>query len=310
MNINKLYAFYKAAEYANITKAAEALNYTQSGISHMIRDLETEYGVPLLIRSKAGVEPTVEGRQLLSPIGAILGEYERLCQMIDDLHGLKTGVVNIGTFISVSVQWLPQIMKRFETQYPGIRLRPMEGDYVEIASWLSDRTVGCGFLTDFACPEDVAFLPLCRDRMMALLPKDSRWAGESKFPVEKCAEEAFIFPAEGFDADVRHVFETTGVRPNIKYTVRGDHTIISMVASGLGIGILPELFLQPHRQTVCVKELEPACSRVIGLALPSQQKLPPATEQFVQEVKRWIQENGGNVESLAEECNRKNGRRL
>ena len=61
MNLQKYLSFVKTAEYGSFTKAAEMLNYTQSGISRMISDLEKELGVTLLERSKSGVKPTSDG---------------------------------------------------------------------------------------------------------------------------------------------------------------------------------------------------------------------------------------------------------
>ncbi len=65
MNIQKYRALVKAVEYGSFTKAAEVLNYSQSGISRMISDLETEWGVNLLERGKAGVSLTSDGLKLL-----------------------------------------------------------------------------------------------------------------------------------------------------------------------------------------------------------------------------------------------------
>lgn len=68
MNLQKYLSFVKTVEYGSFTKAAEILNYTQSGISRMIADLEKEWGVTLLDRSKYGVKPTSDGMKLLSLI--------------------------------------------------------------------------------------------------------------------------------------------------------------------------------------------------------------------------------------------------
>ena len=65
MNISKYQALVTAVEYGSFTKAAEILNYSQSAISRMIRDLEREWKIPVLERSKAGVRLTSDGMQLL-----------------------------------------------------------------------------------------------------------------------------------------------------------------------------------------------------------------------------------------------------
>jgi hypothetical protein len=68
MNLQKYQSFVKTVESGSFTKAAVALNYTQSGISRMIKDLETEWGVALLERNRAGVSLTSDGLKLLPQI--------------------------------------------------------------------------------------------------------------------------------------------------------------------------------------------------------------------------------------------------
>ena len=76
MNIQKYMAFVKAVEYGSFTKAAEILNYSQSGISRMIHDLETDWKVVLLERRKSGIKLTSDGTKLT--MNYCLGTIQRL----------------------------------------------------------------------------------------------------------------------------------------------------------------------------------------------------------------------------------------
>ena len=102
MNITKHMAFVKTAEYGSFTKAAEMLNYSQSGISRMIADLEKEWQVTLLERSKTGVKLTSDGMKLLPFAKSVCAEYEKLQMQVDELNGLQSGLIRIGTFSSVA----------------------------------------------------------------------------------------------------------------------------------------------------------------------------------------------------------------
>ena len=88
MNILKYMAFLRTVEYGSFTKAAEILNYSQSGISRMIRDLENEWKVVLLERSRAGVQLTSDGIKLLPYVRNVCNEYQKLQMQIAELHGL------------------------------------------------------------------------------------------------------------------------------------------------------------------------------------------------------------------------------
>ena len=82
MNIRKLEAFVRAVELGSLSKAAEELGYTQSGISHMMQSLEDEIGFPLMIRTSAGISPNSEGELLLPSIRQLLTTNEALEQYI------------------------------------------------------------------------------------------------------------------------------------------------------------------------------------------------------------------------------------
>ena len=127
MNIQKYMAFVKTVEYGSFTKAARILNYSQSGISRMINDLEKEWGVPILERGRQGVRLTSEGLKLLPFAEGVCKEYQKLQTQVDELNGLQSGIIRIGTFSSAATHWLPNIIKEFQKDYPNI-------DYERISS--------------------------------------------------------------------------------------------------------------------------------------------------------------------------------
>ena len=100
VNIQKYQAFLKAVEYGSFTKAAEALSYSQSGISRMIGDLEQEWNIILLERGRGGVRLTSDGLRLLPYAQNVCAEYKKLQMQVDELHGLQSGLIRIGTFSS------------------------------------------------------------------------------------------------------------------------------------------------------------------------------------------------------------------
>ena len=112
-NFQKFMAFLTTIEYGSFTKAAEILQYSHSGISRMIQDLENEWHVTLLERGKSGVRLTSDGIRLLPYIKNICRDYQELQTEIDDLNGLQSGILRIGAFTSVSSFWLPNIISAF-----------------------------------------------------------------------------------------------------------------------------------------------------------------------------------------------------
>ena len=281
MDLIKYEAFYRAATLGNVTRAAEEMGYSQSGVSHMIRDLEKEAGLVLLDRGKSGVSLTEEGRAILPAVGRMLEEKRHLDEEIAALRGLETGTVRVGAFTSVSVHWLPRIIKAMESRTPGIRVEPVQGDYNEIARWMDQGRIDCGFLTDSSCPDRFDLLPLSEDRMMAVLAPDHPLCREKAVPIEEAARQDFIFPGPGFDGDTAPLLERAGVKPRVRYTVYGDESLVALAGAGLGMAILPELYLLSYRDKVCALPLKPPVKRRIGLILRKGVKPSPAVSAFI-----------------------------
>lgn len=281
MNIQKYMAFVKTVEYGSFTKAAEMLNYSQSGISRMINDLEKEWKVVLLERGKTGVKLTSDGMKLLPCAKGVCVEYEKLQMEVDELNGLQSGLIRIGTFSSVATHWLPNIIREFQKAYPNIDYELLLGDYTEIESWISDGRVDCGFLRLPTRPEfETVFLE--QDRLLAILPENHALAHLEKIPVASLCGEPFMLLEKGAKAEVSEIFERCNLTPNVHFTTWDDYAIMSMVESGLGISILPELILRRVPYRIIAKELDVPTYRKIGIALRSKKTASLAVKRFLE----------------------------
>lgn len=281
MNILKYMAFIRTVEYGSFTKAAEMLNYSQSGISRMIHDLEQEWKVILLERSRAGVRLTSDGMKLLPHAKSLCDEYLKLQMEVDELNGLQSGLIRIGTFSSVATHWLPNIIREFQKDYPNIDYELLLGDYTEIEAWIADGRVDCGFLRLPANP-DYETIFLEQDKLMVILPEDHPLAGCERFPVAALCDSAFMLLEKGAKAEISEIFERCGLVPKIHFTTWDDYAIMSMVESGLGISILPQLILKRVPYRIVVKELDVPAYRNIGLALRDKKTASLAVKRFLE----------------------------
>ena len=280
-NIQKYMAFIKAVEYSSFTKAAEVLNYSQSGVSRMINDLEKEWGVTLLERGRAGVRLTSDGMKLLPHAKSLCAEYEKLQMQVDELNGLQSGLIRIGTFSSVATHWLPKIIKEFQKDYPNIDYELLLGDYTEIEEWILDGRVDCGFLRLPTHPElETIFLE--QDQLMAIIPENHPLAGCEKFPVTALCDEPFMLLEKGAKAEISEIFERCNLKPNVRFTTWDDYAVMSMVENGLGISILPQLILRRIPYRIIAKELDVPAYRNIGLALRGQESASLAVKRFLE----------------------------
>lgn len=288
MSVTKYQVFLTVAACGGFTRAAEELHFTQSGVSHTVAALESELGVPLFVRNRGGVTLTADGRTLLPYIQALWDDANRLEQKAADLQGLETGLVRVATFNSVSVQWLPYMLKSFREKYPQIdfELLPcVENNQLETAV-LTGQADCCFLSLPSASPLDSWLLH--RDQWKVIVPYGHPMAGRDPFPAENLATEPFILLQEKSDHEVAAVFDRLGIRPNIQYILRDDLSILAMVSNGLGISIMPELMLEhcPYPLVAC--SLPEPFYRNIGLAVKDKNTLSLSTRRFMEHARHWV----------------------
>lgn len=280
MSIQKYKAFIKTVEYGSFTKAAQFLEYTQSGISHMVQDLEAEWGVALLERDRAGVRLTSDGVKLLPFIKRVCEANADLLTMVDELNGLKSGFIRIGTFSSVATHWLPNMIKTFQVEYPQIEFEILLGDYTEIERWISEGRVDFGFLClPTKTPLHSVFLE--NDRLLAVLPPDHPLAACRALPLKALEEYPFMLLDKGGKSEIAAVLKEHRIQPDIRFTTWDDYAIMAMVENGLGISILPELILQRNPYHIVAKELEVPAYRRIGIVMKDEKTISLAARRFL-----------------------------
>ena len=291
MILNRYEIFLKTAEIGNITKTAEILHYTQAGISHAIAALEKETGFSLLARSASGVTLTENGKRLLPYIQTLVNDQHGLSQAIYDINETVAGTLRIATFTSVSTQWLPTIIRKFQADYPLVEFDLLAGDYDEITERILSGRVDCGFLR-LPSVKRLQTYALHRDELQVIVPCDHPYADRDPFPVSALAEEPFIQLEEGDDYEITAALDRMDVRPNVRYTAREDRTMLAMVSKGLGISLLPELMVRHSPYPVAVCHAPERFYRNIGIGVKDKGALSASTRRFVDYVRRWVAENG------------------
>jgi DNA-binding transcriptional LysR family regulator len=280
MNIQKYVAFLKVVELGSFTKAAAALDYTQSGISRMINDLETEWRVSLFERSRAGISLTSDGMKLLPQLKRICNEQKILLSQIEDLHNMQTGIIRIGTFSSAASHWLPNMIRAFKKDYPKIEFEFLLGDYTEIESWILTGRVDFGFIR-LPLKTELETIFVEKDRLLAVVPHDHPLAKCEKFPIQELQNSPFMLLEKGAKAEVAEIFEKHHISPQVSFTTWDDYAIMSMVENGLGISILPELILRRIPHKIIAIELEIPAYRNIGIAMREKKTLSQASKRFL-----------------------------
>lgn len=284
MNIHKYVALLKTVECGSFTKAAEELSYSQSGISRMIGDLEKEWEVSLLERGRGGIRLTSDGLMLLPYVKRICAEYESLQRQVNELHGLQSGLIRIGTLSSVAAHWLPNIIRKFHEDYPNISYELISGEYQEIESWIFEGRVDCGFLR-LPVHAELETVFLERDKFFVILPENHEMAGCERFPSKALEEYPFMLLEKSGRPEIFELFDEYRLKPDVHFRTWDDYAIMSMVENGLGISIMPELLLKRVPYRIVAKELDVPAYRDIVIALRSRENAPLAVRRFLEYMK-------------------------
>ena len=120
-----------------------------------------------------------------------------------------------------------------------------------------------------------------KDKLMAIIPENHPLKDIEKFPVTALCDEPFMLLEKGAKAEISEIFERNNLTPNVKFTTWDDYAVMSMVESGLGIAILPELILKRVPYRIIAKELDVPAYRNIGLALRDKKTASLAVKRFI-----------------------------
>lgn len=282
--MNQYLAILRVLECNSFSDAARVMGYTQSAVSQMIKALEEELGVTLLLRSRTGVTLTREGELLLPYIRDVANARRMLSEQAANFHGLQSGTIRIGTFTSVSSRLLPPVMKAFKEAHPNLRFELHQGVYSEIEEWVRTGVVDFGFtdasrVTPFVCE------PVFQDTMLAVLP-EGHPLGENIFvQVGQLKREPFILLDEGRGGGIVHDMVAAHPEIDVQYHVADDYSILTMVENRLGIAILPELVLKNTNHRVIARQLQPQLRRTLGVIYPKREGLSTAARAFLRELR-------------------------
>ena len=284
MSITKYKAFLKVAELGSLTKAAQALGYSQPNISHMIKTLENEFGFSLFIRSKDSCTLTKNAESILYYCTQIVKNDDLLHASVQGIFGLLTGSVRIGATSSNMIDFVPKAIHRFTTSYSGIELLPRELGSEDIIRELKLGNIDVGFLDEQAVPTELKkyYTPLFKDPICVILPPNHPLTSYDKIPVDKIKGCDFILPiVPGTDdtSEFSDIIQRTS--PNIRYKAASDLAIFGMVENNLGISIMSKEMTKYLRCNVESREFTDEQYRIQGVLTSSHEHITPAVQEFI-----------------------------
>ena len=279
--------FVAVMEENAIARAAAREHIAPSAASRRLAELEDQLQVELFTRSNRGSQPTAAAYALLNMARGVLNEMDGIAsQMKNYAHGSGQGLrghVRVMANISSITQFLPAQLQGFLSQHPHVDVRLQERVSTDIARAVAENEADIGLLNNGSYGSKISLRPYRRDRLAVVLPQGHVLAEYEQLELRQIVEHELI----GMHADsaLNHLITRSaadqGLQPRLRMKVTGYDALCLMVASGLGIGILPEGSARIYMGTLplrCIRLHEPWAERQLMLCVRSQDALSPVAQ--------------------------------
>lgn len=260
MELRHLRYFVAVAEELSFTAAARRLFISQPPLSQQISDLETELGATLLLRTSRSVELTPAGKAFLDQARAILAQAEQAIQDVRAIGAGRTGMVRVVTTGSVLLGPLAGVIAAFGREHPTIAVRLREMGPSEQAAAVRSRQADVAFVRH--PPEDAALISenAWPEAVWVCLPTGHPLAAARTLPLTTLAGHDLIslrLRDSRYSQYLRDFCIRAGFTPRILHEVVESYSLTSLVASGLGLALVPECLRRLARPDVVYRPLDP-----------------------------------------------------
>lgn len=285
LTLKQLRAFYMVAQERSFTRAAGRLNISQSALTLGVQDLEREVGLSLLDRSTRSVRMTAQGEIFLPIVERILEELSCAVEDMQAVAERRHGSVSVAANASFISVVLAPALATIAREHPGIRVRITEDTADRLFRSVLDGEADFGVSTIWRPTGDLKARVLIKDRFgvvchqshpLAKVAGAIKWAAVSRYRTIALPEGA------GIRSIVDHHPQIANVIPRPMYEVSSVAAMLSMVAHGVGVAVLPGLAIQLGvPKGLAFRPLRaPQIMRELHLVTCARRALSPAAEQF------------------------------
>jgi LysR family hydrogen peroxide-inducible transcriptional activator len=271
MNLNELRYAVAVSQMRNFRRAAEKCFVTQPALSLAIQKLEDELGVQLFERSRKEVTLTPIGARIVEQAQRVLEEAGRIPEIAKQGRDQLAGKLKLGAIYTVAPYLLPELIPILHRKAPQMPLEVMEGLTAQLDVMLRDGSIDAAIIAlPFDVP-NVTTLPLYDEAFTVVVPTEHAWAKRASIRAEELTTEKVLMLASGHCFSNQVVEACPELRKEGRDTLQGNslETIRNMVASGLGITVLPASADAPRYRSPLLKVVpfkHPPPSRRIALA--------------------------------------------
>lgn len=243
MDFRQLRYFLAVAEELNFTRAALRVGIAQPPLSAQIRALEDELGAPLFTRDKRRVALTSAGEALARHAQRILQQAARAAEEVRAIRDGRLGVVSVGAVYATIYGLIPSALRRLTRTHPGIAVRVEEMTVAQQVQALKAEAIDLGVLRGSVTDPELEMHAIQEEPFVVALPADDPLAREPALEPAALLAQPFIVvtrrPGSDYATRIADVFRRTGRTPQVAQEVKDMHTLVGLVAAGIGTAIVP-----------------------------------------------------------------------
>lgn len=283
LDLRSLRALREVARCGSLSEAARALDYSQPAISHHIRRLEEEAGTALVTRFSRGVQLTEAGRRLAAHADGVFALLTTAEEDMAVIAGLSVGRVRVVAFPSAGKTLVPGALAWLKARHPAIEVSVAHGMPPESLAGL--QAGACDLVVSFEYPGAVDAggqpqllnIPLLTGRLHAVLPRGHERLGEGELELDALKGETWIVGCERCHRGLVDACAAVGFTPEIIFGPADLVAVQSMVASDLGVALIPALLLATFQHAqIGIRALTGAPTWEVSAVVPADGPSPAA----------------------------------
>jgi DNA-binding transcriptional LysR family regulator len=279
LETHQLRYFLAVVQTGRFTDAARQCNVSQPSLSIQIAKLEAELGGPLFERMRKGGRLTARGEIFLPRAKAILEQMESAKEDAKALSGLTLGRVSLGCMPTTGAHLLPPILTAFRKAYPKIQVQLKEESSPDLARDLEQGEIELAIIDEAGLRPGLDHQTILTEELLLALPAKHRLAGKGALSLKQVAEEPFILmkSGHGFRQITLDLYRKAGLEPKVVFESGGIETVQALVATGLGISLVPRMVAKVPG-VVYAGISQPKAARTLSLAWRKKATFSPAAE--------------------------------
>lgn len=265
MDLRKLRYFSVLAEEKHFGRAAKRLALSQPPLSLAVKQLEAEIGAKLFERDSRNVSLTPAGEALKREALILLRRADEARLLVKAVSEGKGGRLRVGFVGSMLYRGLPDIIAAFKAASPTTELLLRELNTVEQVAAFARDEIDLGFTFGRSVPEELQGFCYHSEPFVACLPAGHKYASAKRIALAKLQHEEFIFFARDISPDYHQSIVaaclSVGFAPRIRHEVRHWMSVVSFVAHGIGVSLVPSTLTSSNVSNVVFVPLSDATMR-------------------------------------------------